>query len=585
MLVWIAAFFISGLITAPSAFDSLVAMVLTEIQITVAVFSYWNRESFGTIDHVKAVDGIYFLPRYLIITSCLFIIWSFSGSVLTSAELESRHGSNRGNYVSNITTGRDCSISSWHRRINQYLSSSVDDSGISSTGRSLLKALILGDRSEVSNGFRDIYQYFSILHFLALSGLHLGIVCVPVARFTSIAGLRKLHRDLIMVIFLFIYSSVAGFPPSLKRALALTVSMLVLGYTGRKRELFQALLLGSIFMIIIDFKMAFNVGFQLSFTAVCGIALLGIPAIDRINKKIGEGLAGRIIKIIILPLVITLSVQLFTLPLCLYYFGRVSLMAPLMNLLLILPVTLFIYAGMIYLIIPIEIIREKLAIVIDFISKVMYSLPEYFSHSPHPALYNETVVYLFYPLAVISLLVWMWRRKTPMQLAAIIPVVILSTLFMFDNSNDPDRNINTSILSDNKKITYIEKGKGIMIINTSISWWEGKRITRKLWRQGGGSLGCVILAYRCDQWGLGWKYLAERVGMETMVISEYLIGSDAILRKWIKKGDARIIRIKEDCVVKCHGVSLNIESTPFPPVRGRSVPADRTGLKVSIETE
>jgi hypothetical protein len=82
---------------------------------------------------------------------------------------------------------------------------------------------------------------------------------------------------------------------------------------------------------------------------------------------------------------------------------------------------------------------------------------------------------------------------------------------------------------------------------------------------------------------LGWKYLLERLGTDSIICSEYLIGSDKVLREWTYNTGSDLFRITGDDTLRFGDLKLLIQSHGYPPQRGTSIPADRTSLKIHVE--
>ncbi|HSG28224.1 MAG TPA: ComEC/Rec2 family competence protein, partial [Candidatus Krumholzibacterium sp.] len=90
--------------------------------------------------------------------------------------------------------------------------------------RSLMRALILARRETLDREVLDAYSYLGISHFLALSGLHLGIIGLAVSgAIRSSLGSGWMAQVLLLAV-LAVYTSATGSPPSLVRAMALLVA-------------------------------------------------------------------------------------------------------------------------------------------------------------------------------------------------------------------------------------------------------------------------------------------------------------------------------------------------------------------------
>ena len=290
-------------------------------------------------------------------------------------------------------------------RGQDMLAGALDDPELSTESKRLLTALLMGRREEVPYALREAYSYLGIAHFLALSGLHLGIIIIPVSLLVSFAPISSGKKYLSVFLFAISYTAVVGFPPSLVRATALTGAFLLMRGAGRKTTLERALVTGCMTAALLDSGIIFEAGFHLSFAAVFAIALVAIPFTICMKKLLPGGWLGRSAAILMGPLIVTASINLFTLPLVLSLFDRAPLFAPLFNLLAIVPVTSMFYCGAAFVVMPVDLIRSLLAVPIDMAACVLWDLPVELSGSPQPALLAGDVDNYAYCAAMISLVI------------------------------------------------------------------------------------------------------------------------------------------------------------------------------------
>jgi len=205
---------------------------------------------------------------------------------------------------------------------------------------SLVSAIFLGQRGLIPERVREIFSLTGISHLLAISGLHL-VILIAIFSYIFInvflISRRKIFYLLLPLIFL--YLIFVGMRASAVRA-GLMSSVLIFGESfGKKRNQVHLLVLAAFLMLIFNPKLlAFDIGFELSFLSVLGIYFLN-PEFEKIFSKIPNRN--------FLPLRsyfnVSLAAYLFTLPLILYYFGNLSISAPLVNLLVLpfLPFLMF----------------------------------------------------------------------------------------------------------------------------------------------------------------------------------------------------------------------------------------------------
>lgn len=183
-------------------------------------------------------------------------------------------------------------------------------------------ALVLGKRDLITDDVRSAYTETGAVHVLAVSGLHVGIIFL-ILRFLLVRLLKldRTRKGRIVVAFLsvlcvWLFALVSGLSPSVQRA-ALMFSILALGgIFARKNHVFNTLAAAAIVMLVVTPGQLFQVGFQLSFTAIIGIvAFTGF--FDRLvywPLKILRGAWS--------AMAASTGAQLGTLPLSLLYFKQ-----------------------------------------------------------------------------------------------------------------------------------------------------------------------------------------------------------------------------------------------------------------------
>lgn len=180
-------------------------------------------------------------------------------------------------------------------------------------------ALIMGKRDLLEPEVRSAYADTGAIHVLAVSGLHVGILALLVSQMLALLlphrGLFLWLRTLLILLAVWYFALITGLSASVQRA-ALMVTVVLLGKRiSRNNNIFNLLAIAALVMLVVEPKQLFQVGFQLSFAAVAGIALFA-RSIGRMVYLPGKlQLAWDAISV-------STAAQLGTLPLSLYYFGQ-----------------------------------------------------------------------------------------------------------------------------------------------------------------------------------------------------------------------------------------------------------------------
>jgi ComEC/Rec2-related protein len=234
-------------------------------------------------------------------------------------------------------------------KVRKKVVSMVEGGGLSDESSAIIKALLVADRSSLSCGMRELWRRTGTAHYLALSGLHLGLIAVPIYGLLTLCGARGVSRDLIGLLVLSFYAAVAGRPGSLMRALSMIAVMRSFRLAGSKIGLARCVAGGAFLACMIDPTSLRDVGYLLSLNAAAGVALLGVPACARIRKQMMVSSAMKILTWPVLAIVMSLSVQISMLPMIVRLFGSSPAAGPVMSMLMALPVTILLYGGFLYI--------------------------------------------------------------------------------------------------------------------------------------------------------------------------------------------------------------------------------------------
>ena len=211
------------------------------------------------------------------------------------------------------------------RRLDRFLSGDCAAFG---------RALLLGDTSRLSYALDTRLKVTGIRHVAAVSGLHISIffaiICSMTFRkryFTAAFGLP----------LLVLFAAVAGFTPSVNRACIMCGLMILAQLFSREYDGPTALAFSALVLLVQNPYVISSVSFQLSVASVAGIfaAAPGMQGYFARFLPKGKSWKSRFLHGIASGASVSLSSQVFTLPLCAYYFGAVSLVGILTNLLVL----------------------------------------------------------------------------------------------------------------------------------------------------------------------------------------------------------------------------------------------------------
>jgi competence protein ComEC len=204
----------------------------------------------------------------------------------------------------------------------------------------LLTGILLGDESGIAPELKEAFTRVGASHVVAISGFNMVIVSGIVLRVLS--GLFRGSRTVVMLNALSViavYSLLVGASPGVLRA-ALMSSLLVIGsQLNRKAFVPTSLAIATLLLSLFDPNVLLDIGFQLSFFAVLGLSLFADPLSFRFRRLLDKYLPMRVAtdlhSFLNEPLIVSIAAQITILPLIILYFGRLSLVALPVNLLIV----------------------------------------------------------------------------------------------------------------------------------------------------------------------------------------------------------------------------------------------------------
>ncbi len=227
--------------------------------------------------------------------------------------------------------------------LDRYRTSSADDE------YAVLAAMTLGDKSALTKELRETYSKTGASHILALSGLHLGIIYLLLFRLTL--GRRRFWLSQVAIILsIWAFAFLTGLSTSVVRSATMISIYALFSVGGRHRSPVNILCFTAIVMLLVNPASLFDIGFQLSFSAVLAILLL-MPLFESFFPE--HYFEGRPLQHYIYNMVgLSVAAQVGVAPLIAFYFGRFSTYFLLTNFIVIPAATMILYGALLVVMIP-----------------------------------------------------------------------------------------------------------------------------------------------------------------------------------------------------------------------------------------
>lgn len=266
-----------------------------------------------------------------------------------------------------------------------------------------LKGILIGYTDTLPNEIKESFKKTGVSHILAVSGYNMAIIIVLV--YQQLIN-RQIYRPFsfwITIAVMIVFTLLTGAEASIMRAGIFAMIILsaeqLQRYVGGMRPL---ILCATVLVLINPLYIGYDIGFQLSFLAVIGLIVYG-----QLFKTYTEGIPS----LGILPMIgETLFAQILVLPLLIYYFGQISLISIIANI-LIVPIIPFAMAwgSITALILPWRIFTYPLIILIQLVLAMNHYLSSLSWASitvPHITSYMLIIIY-----AIMGLGYWIYINK------------------------------------------------------------------------------------------------------------------------------------------------------------------------------
>lgn len=218
--------------------------------------------------------------------------------------------------------------------------SGIFESGMMEENASFFKALVLGDKSQMSEYTIESFRKSGVAHFIVVSGLHMSVVGMCI-----LFVLRKLLKNKFLYVFgscavIILYMGITGFSPSVVRAGVMFIVYVIGMLFNRKPDSFSSLGLAVLILTAGNPYESGNIGLLLSVTATLGILLWNKRISDFLKGKWfdrikNHRLTGGFVSGVISCVSVSLSATIGVLPLQVWFFQEISLVGIITNLLIV----------------------------------------------------------------------------------------------------------------------------------------------------------------------------------------------------------------------------------------------------------
>lgn len=227
---------------------------------------------------------------------------------------------------------------------------SIYDAVLPPTQSGIVRSMLIGDRSGLSDEIRALYADTGIAHILAISGMHVSALIGGIYLLLKYLGISKRDGSIFVIGFLIFYTILTGASVSTVRAAVMHSVYLIGNIFYRDKDSLTALSFAGLLLLIYQPLFLFDLGFQYSFTAVFALMLLTNPTEKAIVYAIsGDKFLSQCFRNSYMRKYLSgcIVASVATLPITMFYFQYIPVYTVLANLIIVSSVSLIIILGFI----------------------------------------------------------------------------------------------------------------------------------------------------------------------------------------------------------------------------------------------
>jgi competence protein ComEC len=293
---------------------------------------------------------------------------------------------------------------------------------------SVAEALLIGYRNDLDKDLVQAYSNTGVVHIIAISGLHLGMIYgIFVFLFRKVRS-KRAHRfvkPIVILIVLWTFSLVAGGAPSIMRS-AVMFTLIVLGeVVNRKGSIYNTLAGAAFVMLVYNPFYLWDVGFQLSFAAVVSIVAFMKPVYNwfYFQNKILDGI-WKLTSV-------TIAAQVLTAPFIFFYFHQFPLLFMVTNFVAVPLSSFILYCELLLVLVsPFEWLSTVVGNVTSYGIHCMNTFIRHMDGIPN-AVYDNIHITLFQSYILMALILassyWLlFKKKDALFIAIAFALIFLA---------------------------------------------------------------------------------------------------------------------------------------------------------------
>jgi len=392
-------------------------------------------------------------------------------------------------YKLNYTKSNGFSIKKTLLKYRDYILSAINRN-MNSQYSGIMAAMLFGDKTGIENTEKTLMYRSGIGHIMAVSGVHLSVVCSFIWLIISRIPVNKYLKFSLLLVPVLCFVVLAGMSNSVIRAAVMILLVYGAELFKRKADTFNSLGIAAILLTVTSPFAVRDASFLLSVTGVFGIGVIAPKIIEDIRK---EYHTGKIIESIIS----SFCVMIVVFPVTTLFFDEVSVVSPISNLILLPVCQIILIGGLIITItgglpiiaVPVLKICEICCMLVWSISKFIGSL--HFSYIP---LGDDNISVLIASAFITGITASFLCKRTKTTAAVIMTVFVFVVGFVNVRRYISENTVTVAIIKDSNSVSaVIHDNNSACVIDLKKGGLTAEYIAKYLNREGIRRIDALVM--------------------------------------------------------------------------------------------
>ena len=409
----------------------------------------------------------------------------------------------------------------------------------------LVSSILLGDREKVPENLMDGFLKTGTIHFLAISGLHVGILVVSLHYLLRLFRLNTRYLAIVIILIVFFYAAITGMKPPIIRAGIMVAMYYGAFIINRRWDLPNSIAAAVFIILLINPSDLFNVGFQLSVLAVLGIIYTSnrlenffwksTLLVEKLQAKEERSEIWLQFKVYCRKtFCVSLSAWIAVMPLIAYYFHIVTPLNVFLNIIIFPLVWLILVGGFVVLItgLVFPILVTPFAWLISYSGIALEHLILFFSTNCDTFFYTSTPLWIWIVIYYLIAIFFILRERINVKIAhLIIATLAILNIFVFSclpgQSQDCLKLTCFDVRHGASFFIQFPNGKNMLFDSgTKGNYDVGKFVVAPfLWQQGIKKIDTVIISHEHDDHCNGIPSIIDRFNVDNAFVNKFFLQS------------------------------------------------------------